>query len=127
MKANKIVDFFKTLGLEIDKEIIKAVKNVGIIKIILSVFGFFLLRYLVISFGSEESVFTFYCIIIISVLLFLVWYASELKEVSKIRFLIDYGGQILMTLVSFVIIVALLYGIINLGIDAFNWIIDFFK
>ncbi len=126
MKANKIASFIKSLGLEIDGQIIKGIKSVGIIKIVLSISMFLTLRYLVKSFGSEEAVFTFYSTTVIAILLFFVWYASELKKVSKIKFLIDYGAQLLMLLISLVIVLAMLYWIINLVIDAFNWIIDLF-
>ena len=119
--------FFKGLGIELDTEIAKGIKKIGIFKIIFGISGFFILRYLVSIFGSENDLFKFYFIFFIAILLFFVWIGGELKEVSKIRFLIGWGAQILMTLISLAIILTLLYGVITYVIEAFMWVVELFN
>ncbi|WP_298767341.1 hypothetical protein [uncultured Polaribacter sp.] len=124
---NKILKFIKSLGLEIDEEIIKVIRTVGILKIILGIVGFFIIQNLVSSFGSEDDLFKFYSISILVLIISLVLLSQELKAVSKIKFLIDSGGQILALLISLVFTVTLIYWIITWVIDAFNWVINLFS
>lgn len=119
VKANKNLGLFTSLGLEVDEEIIKAIKNVGIIKLILGGVVFFLLRFLVSYFGSEDDVFKFYFYLGIGLLFFLSWYMSGLKGNSKIYLTLKYGAFILGTVVSIVLVLGLLYGIVEVIIDAF--------
>ena len=127
MKKNRLVTFLKGLGIELDTEIAKSIKKTGVFKIIFGILGFFILRYLVSKFGSENDLFKFYFIFFILILLGFVWLGSELKEVSKIRFLIDWGGQILMTLISLIIILTLLYVLVTYIIEAFMWGLKLFN
>ncbi|MCH3883497.1 hypothetical protein [Tenacibaculum aquimarinum] len=124
---NKILKFIKSLGLELDEEIIKGIRKVGMLKIILGIVVFFIIQNLVLSFGSEDDLFKFYSISILVLIIFLVLLSQELKAVSKIKFLIDCGGQILALLISLVFTVTLIYGIITWVIDAFNWVINVFN
>ncbi|MFB9055358.1 hypothetical protein ACFFU9_01270 [Mariniflexile ostreae] len=119
---SKTLEFFGSLGLEIDEEIIKVIKNVGIIKIILAVAGFFILRFLVSHFGSEDDFITFYLYLGIGLILFLSWYMSELKDTSKILSVLKYGALILTTVVALVFILALMYGVLDLILDVIKYI-----
>ena len=122
MKNNKFINFIEGLGLEIDNEIIKGIRSIGIIKILLGVGGFLLLRFLVSYFGSEDSVFTFYFYSAIGLVLFLSWYMSELKQGAKLLSILRYGGAILALVISLLIVVGLVYGIIQYLIQAFEYL-----
>ena len=113
MNDNKFLNFISGLGLELDEEIVKGIRSIGVFKLLLGVGGFLLLRFLISYFGSEESVFTFYFYSSIGLILFLSWYVSQLKENTKMFSLFKYILLIVATVISIVFILILLYGILE--------------
>ncbi|MDB0600265.1 hypothetical protein PL373_03735 [Tenacibaculum maritimum] len=122
MKKNKILIFIEGLGLELDEEIIKGIRSIGIVKLLVGISGFLLLRFLVSYFGSDDDVFTFYFYSAIGLILFLSWYISKLKDDSKMFSVFRSGILTLCTVVSVILILAIFYGVIQNIIEAFKYI-----
>lgn len=124
MEKNKILTFIEGLGLELDNEIVKGIRSIGVLKLLLGVIGFLLLRFLLSYFGSEDDVFTFYFFSAIGLIVFLSWYISELKESSKMLSIFRYGILIIVTVVSLILAFALVYGVIQYLIEALKYIYE---
>jgi len=127
MEKNKILNFIEGLGIELDETIVKGIRNIGVLKLVIGISGFLLLRFLVSYFGSDDNVFTFYFYSAIGLVLFLSWYMSELKEGAKILSVLRFLGAILALVISLIVIVALLYGIIQYLIEAFEYLYQLFS
>ncbi|WP_282148625.1 hypothetical protein [Algibacter lectus] len=126
-KSNQIIEFFTTLGQELDKEIIRVIKGVGIIKLLGLVAAFFIVKFLVNYFGSEEDVTKFYLFLILGLGVLITMYASDVKEGTKIFSVIKHGTFLLSTLMVIGIGFAILYGFFEFVTGAYTWIVELFN
>lgn len=120
----KAIRFTQSLFKEIDNEVVKLFKHVGILKIVL--IGVLILILWGLSSLIDQE-YGFISVLILVCLVTLGLYILQLNENSKIRLVTMYILGIAGMLYCLAVIISLGWGIFDFLKDAFNWVVDLFK
>lgn len=126
VKKSKSLKFIKSFFKEVDDEVVKVFKSVGLLKILVAVLLLFVLWYFSSLIGEESS---FYSIVILISIVSAILYVAKFQDKSntKIGQVVYFVLSILGLAFSLCAVIAIVWGVFDFLKDAFYWFLKLFN
>ncbi|MEZ4801132.1 MAG: hypothetical protein R2797_00050 [Gelidibacter sp.] len=120
-KQNKFLSFIQHLFKELDNDVIRLFKTIGLFNIIIGTITMAVLWWIASYFEKESG---FYSIMILIVIALTTIYFLQKENESKVKLTATMVISIVGIFISIAIVIALVWGIIDFLKDAFIWLAE---